>query len=189
MAKLAGKKTISLDEISQEINLRKYLGKKPTQDELDLFADVAVEVINDRTLDGKTIHGTKFKKYSKEYAAFKGVSRSSVDLFLDGDMLDAIKASGSEDDGIVKIKVDGKDVDTKKAFNHQTGDTLPKRQFFGVTTSEARDIADAMKESIDLVNDNQEQLIASGAKKKTAKQVSLAELELALEQLGIEQIE
>ena len=39
-----------------------------------------------------------------------------------------------------------KGVETKKAFNHNTGDTLPKREFFGVTNAEAKRIANEIKQ-------------------------------------------
>ena len=49
MAKLAGKKTISQDEMSQEINLKRYLGDDATPEQKQLFAELAIEQINQRT--------------------------------------------------------------------------------------------------------------------------------------------
>lgn len=118
------------------------MGKDATDAQRTLFAELAVEQINQRTLDGKTIHNGKFKKYSKEYADKKGVSRDSVDLFLEGDMLDSVSASAVGRD--VEISLDSDEA--PKGYNHQVGDTLPKRPWFGLTTTEARQIAEQVKE-------------------------------------------
>ena len=170
--KAKGNLTVSLSELSQEINLKDYLGRKPTVKEKQLFADLAVDTITNRTLDGETINGGKFKKYSKKYAEFKGVSRSSVDLFLEGDMLENIgRRSSKEKAGTVFIQMK-KGLETKKAFNHNTGDTLPKREFFGLTDIEAGKIAEAIKDT-----------------KEEKKKISLADLKASLDILDIEQIE
>lgn len=170
MAKLAGKKTISQDEMSQEIDLKRYLGDDATPEQKQLFAELAIEQINQRTLDGKTIHGGKFKKYSKEYADFKGVSRDSVDLFLEGDMLDSLETQ--EDGNKIKITIGGDSVETKKGYNHHIGDTLPKRPWFGLTTDEVRTITDA---------------IAAEADVTEQATFTLAELTAALRELGLTQ--
>ena len=181
MAKLAGKKTISVDEMSQEIDAKRYLGKDASDEQVRLFAELAIEQINQRTLDGKTIHGGKFKKYSKEYADKKGVSRSAVDLFLEGDMLDSVNYDEETlASKKVKLFIDD-ELDTKKGFNHHTGDTLPKRPWFGITPGEARSIADAVKEEI--------QTEQRGQQQDQSATFTLAELRAALKQLGLEQIE
>lgn len=170
MAKLAGKKTISVDEMSQEVDLKRYLGRTPTTEEKMLFAELAIEQINQRTLDGKTIHGGKFKKYSKTYADLKGVSRDSVDLFLEGNMLNSLAAQ--ETSKGVKIVIDD-DLDTKKGYNHHIGETLPKRPWFGLTTDEVRSLAEQVKQP----TQQQEQGF------------TLADLQAALAQIGLEQVD
>lgn len=171
MAKLAGKKTISQDEMSQEINLKRYLGDDATPEQKQLFAELAIEQINQRTLDGKTIHGGNFKKYSKEYADFKGVSRDSVDLFLEGDMLDSLETE--EDGNKIKITIGGDKVETKKGFRHHTGDLgMTKRPWFGLTTDEVRTITDAIAAEADVVEQ---------------ETFTIAELSAALRELGLTQ--
>jgi hypothetical protein len=170
VAKLAGKKTISQDEMSQEINLKRYLGDDATPEQKQLFAELAIEQINQRTLDGKTIHGGNFKKYSKEYADFKGVSRDSVDLFLEGDMLDSLETQ--EDGNKIKITIGGDSVETAKGYNHHVGDTLPKRPWFGLTTDEVRSITDAIAVEADVVEQ---------------ETFTIAELSAALRELGLTQ--
>ena len=162
---------ISQSEMSQTIQLSRYLGRNASQAEKTLFAELIVERINQRTLDGQTNGGARFKRYSEQYAAKKGVSRDSVDLFLEGDMLDSLEANvqGNE----VKIEIGGNSVETAKGYNHQVGDTLPKRNWFGVTAAELRDIASQ-------VTSNQPE---------SSSTFTLAELQAALSQLGIEQSE
>ena len=172
--KKAGSLNITLDEISQEVDLKNYLGRKPTASEKVAFAELAIDRINNRTLDGETVNGGKFKRYSKSYAEFKGVTRDSVDMFLDGDMLEAIgRRTSKEKANTVFIQIE-KGLQTKKAFNHNTGDTLPKREFFGLTEEEARSIADEIKES-----PTQEQ----------STSITFDALRSAIESLDIEQIE
>jgi len=45
---------------------------------------------------------------------------------------------------LVKIKI-GEGVDTLKAYNHNVGDTLPKRTFFGVKEEAAKKIAQEIR--------------------------------------------
>ncbi len=178
-----GSLNVSLSELSQEIDLKDYLGRKPTKKEKQLFAELAVDTIENRTLDGRTINGGKFKKYSKSYAEFKGVTRDSVDLFLKGDMLENIdRRSSKEKSGTVFIQMK-KGKETKKAFNHNTGDTLPKREFFGLTDKEASKIAEEIKDTKIKVPTTQST--------QTTQQTttSLAQLRAALDLLDIEQIE
>lgn len=160
--KLAGNKKVSLNEISQEINLKDYLGEKPTSEQKKLFAEIAKEVIENRTLDGSDINGKKFKKYTKKYAELKGVSRDSVDLFLVGEMLEGIGRRKSKEKTNTLFLQMKKGLQTKKAFNHDTGDTLAKREFFGITESEAKGIAKEVE------------------KESSKKKISRAQLQLAL---------
>jgi hypothetical protein len=180
MAKLAGKKTITVNEMSQEIDLKRYLGRDATDREKRLFGELAVERINTRTLDGKTIHGTKFKKYSAEYAEKKGVTRDSVDLFLSGDMLDNVVAENANASK-VRIEIDDS-LDTKKGFNHNVGETVPKRQWFGITTQEARAMVEAVRE--DETAEEKESALRRIANQVTST-FTLAEIENELNKLDI----
>jgi hypothetical protein len=144
MARIAGKRTISLDEVSQTIDVTRYIDA-PTNDEKEQFATLAIERMINRTLDGEDRNNSSFKPYTEKYAAKKGVSVNSVDMFLEGDMLQSITPDIINDRS-VKIYVDG-DLETKKSFNHVTGDTLPKRDFFGISEDEANSIANQVKRS------------------------------------------
>ena len=173
MADLIGKRVITKNKTEQKINLRTLLGRKPTAQEKTLFAELSIELINNRTLDGKDIDGKKFTKYSKDYAAKKGVTRSAVDLFLDGNMLDAIETTGETRDTVSFGIVGG--VDALKSDNHNKGVTLPKREFFGITQKEAKRIAD--------------EIAADTPERQEERGFSLADLRAALATLDIEQVE
>jgi len=102
------------------------------------FIERAVETINDRTQAGTSITGKSFRKYSKAYAKEKG--QSNVDLLLTGSMLSNTTGEDFSRDK-VKLFVGGSDTETLKSFNHNVGDTLPKRTYFGLQQQEAKAIA------------------------------------------------
>tara|TARA_R110002096_G_scaffold54460_2_gene140477 strand:- start:101 stop:679 length:579 start_codon:yes stop_codon:yes gene_type:complete len=188
--KAKGNLKVSLSELSQEINLKDYLGRKPTASEKKHFADLVVDTIQNRTLDTHDINGKKFKKYSKEYADFKGVTRDSVDLFLDGDMLENIgRRKSKEKSGSVFIQMK-KGLQTKKGYNHNVGDTLAKREFFGVTDAEAKKISSEIRDKKADKPSTLSLLTTKKAVEETTQSgTSLAELRAALELLDIEQVE
>ena len=143
MAEIAGTRVINKTKSEQKINLRTILGRKPSTEEKERFVIAAIEHINNRTLSGEDVEGSKFHPYSEEYADKKGVTRTSVDLFLKGKMLDSIEPGSSTRD-TVAFKIDDSE-EAKKSYNHNVGDTLPKREFFGITKSEAESIARDIK--------------------------------------------
>lgn len=138
------RRKISLDEIHQTIDLSKIFGREPTASERRAFADEAIERIIDRTQSGIDRNGRSFTRYSEEYAEQKGVSRGDVDMTLFGDMLLSVDAE--TDSNSIKIFIPSDEV--PKSYNHITGDTVPKRDWFGITDSEARAIADRVKVDI-----------------------------------------
>lgn len=125
----------SKSEVSQKFNLKTLLGYEPSEAQKELFFNLAVDKMVQRTSNGRDIDGNKFEKYSEAYAEKKGVSRSSVDLILSGDMLSSFEDS-SESKNVLKIKVsEGKE--TLKSYNHNVGDTLPERRYFGFNDESA----------------------------------------------------
>ena len=130
-------------QTSQEINLKDVLGRKPTPEEKSRFVEEAVDRIINRTQSGKQLTNVNFKRYSEEYAEQKGVSPSDVDMTLLGDMLESVKELSARGNK-VRYGIDG-GVDAKKSFNHNTGDTLPKRTWFGLTKKEAKEIGQRIK--------------------------------------------
>ena len=126
-------------EISQTINLKELLGRSPTPQERVSIGQDLIDRILERTESGKSLSGHKFKAYSKEYKdsldfqAFGKTNR--VNMTLTGDMLASIDILKETKDTIT-IGIAGDEA--PKAFNHQTGDTVPKRRFFGVTKGDTK---------------------------------------------------
>lgn len=145
------KREISQTRIFQEIDLSDFYDRPPTESEKRAFAQEAIERIIDRTQSGRDIRGNQFKQYSKEYAEFKGVSRSDVDLTLFGDMLLSVQPRFQGDKVIIEIPRE----ETDKAYGHLSGfkghPTIkdgPKRDFFGLNREEAKTIAESVKSEV-----------------------------------------
>ena len=156
MAKAAGTLKLSLDEVSQTINLSKEAGIDLSNDP-SLINSIGQDIIDymvQRTEAGKAIGGNKDlkKPYSIAYiksAEFKafGKKPNEVNMTLTGDMLGAIDLTNTDSD---KLKIEiVEDLQVKKSFNHNTGDTVPKRDFFGITASELDDILAKHSDEID----------------------------------------
>ena len=110
------------------------MGYAPSEEQKELFYNLAVEKIQERTSGGKDIDNRKFTRYSKGYADKKGVSRSSVDLILTGEMLTSFDESTTRDKVILKIN----ESNTGKAhgnitgsYGRPSGDSSKARDFFG----------------------------------------------------------
>jgi len=100
--------------------------------------------------DGRV--GKLKKPYSKSYVdstEFKahGKSKNKVNMKLTGDMLGLLDIKKQSGDSITIgwNKGDGQDA---KAFNHSTGDTVPKRPFFGVNKKELDRIKKGFKSEV-----------------------------------------
>lgn len=129
---------LSLTEVSQEINLSELLGREANDIEKEAFIDEAINLIIERTQSGVDINGKSFRPYSEDYADFKGVSRGDVDMTYKGDMLLALDGMIDSDKVVLFVN---DETETLKSYNHNVGDTLPKRKFFGLTPAEAELIA------------------------------------------------
>lgn len=137
---------ITLEKTIQKVDLKELLGRKPKAVEKEAFVAAAIERIIERSQSGKSIDGRKFKRYSEEYAEKKGVSRSDVDMTLFGDMLLSVKRHGSRSSDQVEFGITG-GVEALKSYNHNTGDTLPRRQWFGLSIKEQKEIAEQIRSS------------------------------------------
>lgn len=159
-------------EVSQKFNLKKLLGYEPNERQKELFYNLVVDRIVERTAGGKSIDNRNFARYSENYAKKKGVSRDSVDLILEGDMLSSINPETQKN--VIKIKMQ-EGVETLKAYNHNVGDTLPKRTFFGVTDKEVKSIIKDVDSLADQKAKDQKESIV----------LNLAEIRAALNELDI----
>tara|TARA_R110000868_G_C10972548_1_gene770430 strand:- start:20476 stop:21093 length:618 start_codon:yes stop_codon:yes gene_type:complete len=129
------RRKISKDEVSQTFNLKTLLGKSPSVEQQELFYNLCVDEMVERTLSNEDVNGRAFKDYSPDYAKAKGVPVNSVDLALSGDMLNGIE-DATESTDHVKIEIANDQVG--KAYGHLSGmkghKTIKrgkKRDFFG----------------------------------------------------------
>lgn len=146
--------TLKKSDVSQTINLEELFGVSfRGERELRLaIAQKIIDHIKERTESGKTVSGGSFAPYSKEYkktTIFNLLkSGTTPDLTLTGNMLASMDVLG-EGPNTVRIGF-GDELERLKAFNHNTGDTVPRRPFFGVSKDEAKRIVlDEFKEEID----------------------------------------
>lgn len=92
--------------------------------------------------------------YSKQYADsldFKaaGKSKGKVNMTLTGDMLASIQVEDRPGNKIA-IVIDG-EKEILKAYNHLTGDTVPKRPFFGASKTDVKETIHDFQEEIDSI--------------------------------------
>jgi len=125
-----------------------------TKSQRRAIADLAIEFMVDRTLEGRDVNGKRFPKYSKGYIEsldFKNAGKSpgKVDLQLSGDMLASIALLNETDGKIVVGIPDGSEEAGRAEGNilgSYGGDPNPKkaRKFLGINK-------DNLKKIIDLV--------------------------------------
>lgn len=145
MAKIKGLK-LSENEVSQTIDLKELFGTSLSGSQAlkEAIAQDIIDLIVERTESGKSVTGGNLKKpYSKQYQEsleFEvfGKEANEVNMKLTGNMLgtlDVLENSGS------KIKIGWNDgTESAKAYNHNVGDTVPKRPFFGINQTELNQI-------------------------------------------------
>ena len=126
------KSDITLEKTEVKIDLKNALKGLDRETKVKVSAEIADllrrEVGNDAVnLARSSVTGKKFKGLSKAYKEKKKKEGkgSRANLVYDGDMLGNLrKSSGVQS---VKLKI-SKAKEIKKFYNHNTGDTLPKRQ-------------------------------------------------------------
>lgn len=144
----------TLEKVSQTINLNEIVNTDISSDEklVTKIGQAIIDYMDERVEDGLGYGRKKLKSpYSVAYSEslnFKaaGKSKNKVNMKLSGDMMASIDIL--ETDG-AKITLGIEGSEAPKAFNHQTGDTVPKREFFGVTKDEIKKyIIDEFKDEI-----------------------------------------
>jgi hypothetical protein len=136
---------VSQSELSLEIDLKEVFGRSVNTQALQIsMGEFLIDRILKRTSEGKGVENGEVVKlkspYSDEYAnslEFKGFDKqkNKVNMKLTGSMLSSIEVL-STGDSKIKIGIDNED--TPKAYNHQTGDTVPKRPFFGLVDEDLK---------------------------------------------------
>lgn len=124
---------ISLDEISFELpmDFDKYDAKLTASEKKEvknlIREYVEGEIFSMVSNSNSPVAGEgKFPKLNKKYADREKNGDREANLDLTGSMLDALKSRNTSD-GIVFEITKAKEI--PKAYNHNVGDTLPKRQF------------------------------------------------------------
>jgi hypothetical protein len=111
------------------------------------ISDAVIEYIKNRTLDGLDKNLEKFPNYTKNYAQFKGVSVSDVNLVFSGDMLSDLKLlshkSGELTIGFEKgSKSNGKAEGNIKGTYGQPKPVQAPRDFLGISKEEVDSLID-----------------------------------------------
>lgn len=152
-AKIPGLK-LTKNEVSQTIDLKELFGKNFTGSTAlkNAIAQDAIDMIIERTKSGKSVYGGNLKSpYSEAYAdslEFKsfGKSKTQVNMTLTGNMLGTMDVL---DDSGNKIKIGWNDgEESAKSYNHNVGDTVPKRPFFGLNSSDLNRLRDKYKDVV-----------------------------------------
>lgn len=136
----------SKNQVSQKFNLEELTGVNLDghSDLRNAIAQDIIDRIDQRTtsdnvdISGKPFQGYKESYYNSDRFADFGKSKNDVDMTLRGRMLediDIIVSSGSD----VEIGFSD-ETEILKAYNHNTGDTVTKRQFFGLRKKEFNEI-------------------------------------------------
>lgn len=136
-------------EVSQTFNLKEIFGVDVSDmPELkQAFGQALIDHMVERTESGVDKNGQKFSAYPKSYKesdAFKAFGKTSkVNLTMTGDMLaqiDIVEAKANE------IKIGWRDdTENAKAYNHNTGDTVTKRPFFGINDKDLSNVSKEFK--------------------------------------------
>lgn len=123
----------------------------------DRIGQAIIDEVVDRTLSGKGVDGESFDRYSKEYKEsdeFVAFAKSSKpNMQLTGSMLGQMDVIETTSDS---IKIGWSDDEQNaKAYNHNVGDTVPERPFFGVTSGEIDKIKSKFRKEINDAKDLQ----------------------------------
>lgn len=111
----------------------------------EAFAREVIFTIRERTKSQNTdVNNEQFAKYAQSYIKSKrfrnfSKSPSDINLTLSGSMLSSMEGDSSENSRVVTIGI-GSGVNTLKAYNHITGDTVAERDFFGLLENQDEEI-------------------------------------------------
>lgn len=144
---IQSKKTTK-NEVSTTIDIKQLLGPLANdRDVRESFFQIAFDRMEARLDDNRDVNGKLFVGYSEEYInslAFNafGKSKKDVNMKLTGDMRASVEIL---DQNSSKMKIGVAEDQAPKAFNHMTGDTVPRREWFGWKDDELKTIANEFK--------------------------------------------
>jgi hypothetical protein len=121
---------INLSEVSFDFEIPNFdeVPVQVRQELVDEIGEFLLDSILDYVGESKSpVAGGKFKReLSDAYKKIAGKENANLDFT--GSMLDSLEIIPDYDSGVITIGIFDPS-ETPKAFNHQTGDTLPVRQF------------------------------------------------------------
>jgi len=147
------KSKISQSKMELEVDIESMFGVPVENESLrQQIGQALIDKITERTGNAQRLGGGSFKGYSTEYKnslAYKvGRKSGDVNLKLTGDMLETLDIK-NDTDSMIKLGWESS-TQNAKAFNHHTGDTLPKRPFFGLQKNELDAVASEFQSRVDL---------------------------------------
>ena len=159
MARLPDNITVTVGEVSQTIDLSEF-SEVDFVGQNNLKTRITQEIIDrivDRSKGGQDIRGNSFKPYKKSYKdsdTFEAFEKgNNVNMTLTGDMLSSINSVSDQGN---EIKIGWNDQENNaKAFNHMTGDTVRKREFFGIQKNIIKEVLKDFKEEISNLKESQ----------------------------------
>ena len=120
------------------------------------IANIVLEHIVSRTVSGLDRKNKKFPNYEINYANFKGVGKSDVDLVLSGEMLEELTLVSHKDGEIVIGYKNPSDALSGKVEGNRIGsyggepNKDKARDFLGIPKSELEILIAAIEQDIDL---------------------------------------
>ena len=159
MARLPKNLILTQAEVSQRFDLSDIAGVELIdQDDLkNAIGQAIIDKMVERSEKGKDLRGNSLEKYKKSYKQsdqYEAFGKSSkVNMTLSGGMLsrmDILDSTGNE----IKIGWDDS-TENAKAFNHMTGDTVTKRQFFGMSASAVKEVIEDFQSEIDDIKESE----------------------------------
>lgn len=145
---------VTKSEISQTFDLEEMFGADISDNERlkEEIGQEIIDIIKNRTLESnKDIWGVKFENYSSEYVSsdtFEDFdkSRSDINMQLTGKMLESLEVEIKNNE--IRLFLDDSS-QIPKAFNHQTGDRLKQRAWFGLSEDGMDKLVGIFQDEID----------------------------------------
>ena len=135
------------------------------------IANIVLEHIISRTVSGLDRRNKKFPNYEINYANYKGVGKSDVDLVLSGEMLEELTLVSHKEGEIVIGYKNPSDELSGKVEGNRIGsyggepNKAKARDFLGIPKSELEILIAAIEQDIDLdtgdINDSEEIIIGT----------------------------
>ena len=151
---------VTKEEVSQTFDIETEFGVDLSDEPRlrDEIGQAIIDRIRERCVDDNEDYLNRpLKKYDEDYVesdAFDDFNKSEADvnMTLTGKMLESIDFEDNQ--SVIKIEVAKKE--TPKAYNHQIGDTVERRSWFGMSKKEIGDIKKSFSNELKAAKAKQE---------------------------------